>query len=219
MHCGYASEKRETVSQVIVQRLLKILGRPVDQCRMLDFGCGDGSLSRNFIPHVENIVGLDSSQELVDCFNEKVYNQGLSDDEMKAVLCNEVGEPETSIGRFDLVVSSVVFHHIHDVDTVCLNLSSALKSGGQMLIVDLENIEETVTSTGLVPHKHGISCVDLITALQNSGLTDVEYHKLVPVTLWWKENVDNTKVTKQGRNGETLYMVKRNLMLVRGEKF
>ena len=66
-----------------------------------------GLLSRALAPHAKSIVGVDISQRSVDLYNETVFNQGLSPDEMRAVCAELKGEAgELDDLKFDVVAVS-----------------------------------------------------------------------------------------------------------------
>ena len=53
------------------------------------------------------IVGVDISQGMVDQFNRRVYNQGISSEEMHAVRAELKGESgELGDEKFDVIVVS-----------------------------------------------------------------------------------------------------------------
>jgi len=64
-----------------------------------------GNLSRALAPYAKSIVGVDISPIMVKRFNERAHNQGIPDDEMKAVCAYLKGEPgELDNVKFDVIV-------------------------------------------------------------------------------------------------------------------
>lgn len=65
-------------------------------------------MSRELLPYVGSIVGVDISQRMVDEYNHRAANQGLTTDEMRAVwvdvLNSEEGEVRNMKGSFDVIV-------------------------------------------------------------------------------------------------------------------
>jgi len=64
-----------------------------------------GLISRELAPYAKTIVGVDITPALVDIYNERVSNQGITPDEMRAVcveLKGEEGELESL--KFDVIV-------------------------------------------------------------------------------------------------------------------
>jgi len=108
---------------------------------ILDFGCGTGLVSLNFCDKVKQIVGVDLSCEMVNIYNEKAKKI-----ECKAkAICEDVKNINS---EFDIIVSSMVFHHIENIEEMLNVLSSKLKPNGKLFIADL--FEEDGTF-----HEHG----------------------------------------------------------------
>jgi len=63
----------EDVADAIMQHML--LKSDMD---ILDFGCGTGLLSLALRSRVRSVTGVDSSQGMLDVFNEKVTRGGVS---------------------------------------------------------------------------------------------------------------------------------------------
>lgn len=119
-----------------------------------------GLLSQNLAPHTCTLIGVDISSKSVAYYNERVANQGISPDEMKAI-CVELKErgaegPDLLDGiEFDIVVVRMLeylactrsnklsqctnaYHHFDDIDAVTKILASYLKPGtGMLLVIDL----------------------------------------------------------------------------------
>ncbi len=79
-----------------------------------------GLISQALSPYVKSVIGIDSAQAMVDEFNKKVWQQGINENEMKAI-CLELKESEgdqLNGRKFDLVmVSTFLFFHL--VDFIC----------------------------------------------------------------------------------------------------
>lgn len=64
-------------------------------------------ISRELSPYVDQVVGIDVSQGMVDQFNARVSYQGIPSEEMQAVCCDLKGEKsELSGKKFDVIVVS-----------------------------------------------------------------------------------------------------------------
>lgn len=102
---------------------------------VLDFGCGTGLLSLGLLPVVQTVTGVDSSQGMLDVLDAKIRKQGFT----TLKICRadpEHGEPLP--GQYDLVVSSMAFHHIRDTGSLLEALYAVLKVGGMIAIADLD---------------------------------------------------------------------------------
>lgn len=86
-----------------------------DETTLLDFACGTGVMSRELAPEVKSVVGVDISQGMVDQYNLRVSNQGISPDEMSAICAELKGEAgELEDRRFHVAVVRS-FYSLHDL--------------------------------------------------------------------------------------------------------
>ncbi|KAF2970533.1 hypothetical protein GQX73_g3078 [Xylaria multiplex] len=116
--------------------------KPRREVRLLDYACGTGMMSRALAPYVTQCVGMDISEQMVAAYNTRAENQGLSPDEMHAVLGdlaletvdNSLSSPE--LFNFDIAVVGGGFHHFGDPELAAKRLVERLKPGGVLLIWD-----------------------------------------------------------------------------------
>ncbi len=94
----------------------------------MDFGCGTGLLSYNLTDIAQKIVGIDNSPKMVEEFNKKSPN--LQKIKAYASL-KDIDE------RFDLIVSSMTFHHIPDIPKLVAKLSRYIIPEGMICVADL----------------------------------------------------------------------------------
>ena len=168
--------------------------------RVLDLGAGTGNTTIPIasLPNVSQVVALDVSEGMLAQLSKKlptslqskvmtVCGNLLSDDESTcAALKQKLGGP------FDVVVTSVVLHHIVDVSKAVKVLAGLLKPGSGMLsVVDLERASEitdeeashaffggnqqsmTAAHQHLV-HHHGFTRKTFEEYLRNAGLIDIQ---------------------------------------------
>jgi ubiquinone/menaquinone biosynthesis C-methylase UbiE len=102
---------------------------------VLDFGCGTGLLTLELRPLVGSITGIDSSKGMLAVLEEKIRSQGLLKVRAQHIDVEQGARPE---GTYDLVVSSMTFHHIRDIGSVLAILASVLKPSGTLAIADLD---------------------------------------------------------------------------------
>lgn len=70
-----------------------------------------GHLSRELVPYVKSVVGVDISQRMVDEYNRRSLNQGIEPEEMRAIqadilLSSTSSELQEMKGTYDVVVVS-----------------------------------------------------------------------------------------------------------------
>ncbi|OCH94873.1 S-adenosyl-L-methionine-dependent methyltransferase [Obba rivulosa] len=115
-----------------------------DTTEVLDYACGTGMVSRELVPYVKSIVGVDISGGSVESYNKRTSELGFAPEKMKAV-CAELKGEEHELGgaKFDLIVCSLSYHHFASIDAITRTLASFLKPGGSLLVADRLPTEET----------------------------------------------------------------------------
>ncbi|KAG8848720.1 hypothetical protein FRC20_002500 [Serendipita sp. 405] len=132
----------EQVSQQIVDTICEEYEDELDEDKtvMLDYACGTGQMSRKLAPYVNRIVGVDISQGMVDYYNQRVYNQGIPEEEMHAVCIPELKGDDSDLDgqKFDLIICAQAYHHFPDIQKMTNNLANLLKPGtGILFVADL----------------------------------------------------------------------------------
>ena len=105
---------------------------------VLDFGCGTGLLTLALQPHVRTITAVDSSQGMLDVLDTKIRAQKIANVRTRRV---DLEKGDTLTGQFDLVVSSMTFHHIRDTGMLLDRMAEILKPAGRIAIADLDSDE------------------------------------------------------------------------------
>jgi ubiquinone/menaquinone biosynthesis C-methylase UbiE len=140
--------------------------------RLLEYGAGTGLVSQALVPHVGSVTLADSSEGMRRVAAEKVA-EGLlpADTRVWDLDLESAGVPDE---RFDLVVASLVLHHVHDVPRVLSGFRSLLEPGGHVAIADLDTEDGSFHA-----HLHdfdghpGFDRNQLARWLEESGFEDV----------------------------------------------
>ena len=105
------------------------------QMDVLDYGCGTGLLAMQLQPHVHSVCGADSSPAMVAVLQDKIAT--LKPGNVSTQLVDfERGAHAT--GQYDLIVSSMVTHHIPDTAALFKEWMRLLKPHGQVAFADLD---------------------------------------------------------------------------------
>jgi len=102
--------------------------------RVLDVGCGTGLLSGNFLGNGNEILGIDTSEDMLKIFRSKFDKRS---EEIRGLLFNLENE-DLKEGLFDLIVSSMAFHHLKNPGLMLQKLRNMLSSNGTIAIIDLD---------------------------------------------------------------------------------
>jgi ubiquinone/menaquinone biosynthesis C-methylase UbiE len=108
--------------------------------RVMDFGAGTGLISLGLLPEVAEVTAVEVSGEMLRVLGEKVKALGIV--HLHTLTC-DVGEAALPSGSFDLIVSSMVLHHLPDVPKVLAHVRPALRPGGWIALADLDSEDGT----------------------------------------------------------------------------
>ncbi len=67
---------------------------PVDACRVVEIGCGDGRLTRRYAAHVGSVIALDPDPQLIDAFRVAGVDGNV---EVRACSFDQLDLPEHSV--------------------------------------------------------------------------------------------------------------------------
>lgn len=141
---------------------------------------------------------------MVNQFNKRVENQGITPDEMRAVCIELNGEEgELDGAKFDVIVvrrsfkppstpgfetssqCASAYHHFTSIEDVTRILAFFLKPAGALLVVDLAKLEKSDHGIfsdhvhHIVPHKGGFEEADIRTAFEGAGLSSFSFNKAI----------------------------------------
>ena len=95
---------------------------------ILDIGCGDGVLTARVLEAGARVIGLDSSEEMVEAARGRGIDAFLADAETL-----ELEKQVERFGRFDAVFSNAALHWMTDADAVATGIFAMLKEGGRFV--------------------------------------------------------------------------------------
>jgi ubiquinone/menaquinone biosynthesis C-methylase UbiE len=157
------------------RRLLELARAKAGE-RVLDIGCGTGSLviEAGRLVGPECVVsGIDPSPEMIARARRKARRAGVEADFQEA-SAQRLPFPEA---EFDLVTSTLMLHHLPKParHTSVVEAARVLKPGGRFLAVDFAASAAEKTLLGHLHRRHGHTKLDEIVALvQRARLEVVE---------------------------------------------
>jgi len=90
--------------------------------RILDLGCGDGTLTARLRAHEVSVVGIDGSLAMASAARRRRLPVVVMD-----------GEAIAFARTFDAVFSNAAMHWMHDADAVAAGVARALRPGGRFV--------------------------------------------------------------------------------------
>ena len=132
----YDTFLRVVMNEVRIKSRLVSLVNPANHERILDFGCGTGTLAlmiKKAGPGCE-VYGIDIDPQILEIAAQKARRSGA---DIHLVQYNGIVLPFAG-NTFDKVVSSLVIHHLseHEKTVIFRELHRVLKDGGELHVLD-----------------------------------------------------------------------------------
>jgi ubiquinone/menaquinone biosynthesis C-methylase UbiE len=140
------------------------------QWRAVDYGAGTGLLTLNLQPHLASLLALDFSSGMLDTLAQKLKASGITNVATRQCNLEQAPLPETG---FDLVVSSMTFHHLRDVPLVLRRLAALLKPAGWLAFADLDTEDGSFHGQADDVFHHGFDRARIAVWLQEAGFQTV----------------------------------------------
>jgi ubiquinone/menaquinone biosynthesis C-methylase UbiE len=101
---------------------------------VLEYGAGTGITSFLLKDLVKEITLMDISTGMLNVLNEKIKTSGARN--LKTLNFN-LENTDYKDGKFDLVFTQMVLHHVTDIDSIISRFNKLLNPGGYLAIADL----------------------------------------------------------------------------------
>jgi demethylmenaquinone methyltransferase/2-methoxy-6-polyprenyl-1,4-benzoquinol methylase len=115
----------------------EIAARVTGDTRVLDVGCGTGSLAVMMAKHGARVLGIDTSEPMLDEARQRVASEGLAERiELRRLSAMEIDKLPRA--AYDFVVSTLVLSELSDEEALCVltDARERLAPGGRLLVAD-----------------------------------------------------------------------------------
>lgn len=136
--------------------------------RVADLGCGEGALALLLARFANEVVAYDQSEKMLDLVSEQAAEQNVRE---RMVL--KVGNLETLTLEnegFDAVFISQALHHTSVPEEVIKRAAKGLKTGGQLVILDLLRHEHEWTREEWADQWLGFEPLEIRGWLEGAGV-------------------------------------------------
>jgi ubiquinone/menaquinone biosynthesis C-methylase UbiE len=140
--------------------------------RVLDIGCGTGSLSLLAAGQGHDVVGLDSSSEMLRHARDKALAAGLEVE----FLLGDAAVPPMSLGHFDCLIGRHILWALPDPVAALNRWSELLVDGGRLVMI------EGFWSTNV-----GLRMDEVLAALPASIVVERSFSISADRTLWGRD--------------------------------
>lgn len=151
--------------------------------RVLEYGAGTGLVTQALADRVGPVTLADSSAGMRSVLEAKVAAGALPQD--ARIWDLDLESQPVPDDRFDLVVSSMVMHHVGDLSRVLSGFAGLLEAGGSVCVADLDSEDGSFHTYDFGGH-HGFDRGEIASALEAAGFADVAV-------------TDGTQIERDGR--------------------
>ncbi len=165
------SDKRITRAKTIAEEIIGSIENS-GQSSAMEFGCGTGLISFNIYDKFKSVALVDSSEEMINILKSKINKYNA--DNMTPYLL-DLSKGDVLQNKFDVIYSSMVLHHIDDIEGIIEKLYGLLNSGGCLCIVDIDEEDGSFHKNYPEFRGHnGFNQEALKNILSKGGFKDVE---------------------------------------------
>lgn len=159
-------ERAEVVARAIVERV-----RPHSGTRLLEYGAGTGLVTQAMQEAVGPVTLADTSAGMRQVMADKIAAGLLPAGRIWDV---DLAVDATPDDEFDLIVTVLTLHHIHDVPAALGAFARLLAPGGHLCVVDLVAEDGSFHGEGFEGHR-GFEQGPLTAQLEDAGFTGITY--------------------------------------------
>ncbi|MBI2705571.1 MAG: class I SAM-dependent methyltransferase [Actinobacteria bacterium] len=139
--------------------------------RLLEYGAGTGLVTQALRESVGPVTLADTSRGMRDVIEAKIRAGRLVDARVWDLDLERQPPPDAA---FDLIVTVLVLHHIHDLRSVLTSFATLLAPGGHLCIADLAKEDGSFHGADFDGH-HGFEQRALTADLSAAGFTDITF--------------------------------------------
>ena len=153
--------------QAFGQFLLRVLP-PLD---IADLGSGEGLLAELLARRARKVICVDNSKRIVEFGTRKAKKNGLKNIEFRQ---GDIESPPIRANTIDLALFSQALHHAEHPEAAIAAAQKILRPGGQLMILDLLEHNQSDVASHLGDHWPGFSETQLHAWLETAGFSEIE---------------------------------------------
>jgi tRNA (cmo5U34)-methyltransferase len=138
----------------------------------LEYGAGTGITSFLLKDYLKEITLMDNSAEMIRVMNEKIYTTKAKN--LKALNFN-LEDEEYKGGKFDLIFTQMVLHHVNDIEKIIGAFHQLLNKGSYLAIADLYEEDGSFHGNGFTGHK-GFN-IDWLSGILSKNMFSAIFYK------------------------------------------
>lgn len=162
--------KRQYIQDVLPLLVVSRLIEP--GAAALDVGTGTGEALVTLAQTAGRVIGVDSSERMLAESRRRVAEAGAHNVELKA---GDAEDLPVADGECDLVLASMVLHHLPDPRRGAAEMVRVTREGGRVVVIDLVRHEEDWAREIMADVWLGFTERQVRDILRDAGLDDVTY--------------------------------------------
>lgn len=145
---------------------------PLDrQMEALEFGSGTGLVTFHLHQQLKHVTAMDNAAGMLAVVEEKALAANVDN----VTTChNDTMIPSLVLEGYDLIFSSMVLHHVGDIDSTLKAFVAGLKTGGVLALADLVLEDGSFHDSDQGVERHGVDPEWLIAQLNEMGLVNAQ---------------------------------------------
>lgn len=136
--------------------------------RLLEYGAGTGLVSQELAGRVGTLTLADNSTGMREVITAKIHGGLLPPARVWGL---DLEADEVPAETFEVIVTSMVMHHVRDLDRVLAGFTEMLAPGGWLCIADLDREDGSFHTHDFDGH-HGFDRTELTATLSARGFTN-----------------------------------------------
>ncbi|NLG87894.1 MAG: methyltransferase domain-containing protein [Clostridiaceae bacterium] len=142
---------------------------------VLDYGAGDGFISRGIASYVRRVIAIDTSGSMLNELERKAKSQGITNILTFECDVNEVPLRSASV---DLVCASMILHHIEDPSALIEEFHRVLRPEGILFIADFLPYDDEAFKNNMHDFHMGLEPAVLEKWLVDAGFCSITIEKM-----------------------------------------
>lgn len=168
--------RRAALTKAIAEAIKKNVPLNNDM-KVLEFGCGTAAISVLLADAVGHIDAADNSKGMIEQVQLKLADSPTLAEKISPANL-EYPLEENLKGKWDLICSAMVMHHVEDINSVLKYLAGCVSDGGYIAMADLYTEDGSFHGEYKVPH-NGFDPNELADVLKEAAMTDTKIEKVV----------------------------------------
>jgi len=136
----------------------------------LEYGAGTGITSFLLRDYLKEITLMDNSSEMINVINAKIKTSEVKN--LRTLNFN-LETDEYKEGKFDLIFTQMVLHHVVDIENIISNFHLLLNPKGFLVIADLYEEDGSFHGDGFTGH-NGFNVVELSDILRKNSFLNIK---------------------------------------------